>query len=239
MKKKLIHIFSLLTVLGLMACNSISYEIDSDRKIYGYVLDSLSHFKELRVDITPEKLMRYYFLRDMFNKGDSTYFKELNKDLSKPNKRDTLNFKCDTCVYVAYLQYNTSIMFANNYLRKSDFTLKNNIVWPSDTLKIKNLPFKEYLSGTIKYICLTKRRSRNIDCSLGQHPMNKKNELLFSDYGNYFIGDFTLSGILYSQDKKYAFVLVAYNMVTSFEFYFHKKNGNWVLENIKKNSLNF
>ena len=207
----------------------------SDYKIYSIILDTMTCFPELRVEITPEKLARHFFLNMLFENEDSLYFTEFTKDLSKPFKNDTIDFTCDTCIYVAYLNFHTTIIYAHNFLKSSEYTLKNNINWPKDTLKSVYLPFKEYNSKTIKYICLTNKRRKNLDYSLSQHPMDSLNRLLYTNYGNYYVGDFVFSRILYSVDNQYAYTFVMYDGFKYFEFYFHKISDDWVLENIIKN----
>jgi hypothetical protein len=227
--KNLIFIGILYILLINEGCKSSISDYQDDSRIYKMVLDTIPYLLDLKVEITPTKLKRIEALNELYAKDVTLYFEQLKRNMAIPYYRESPNFHCDTCIYVSYIYSFTTPMYVPNALKKSEFTLKNNISWSEDTLQSISFPYYDYQSPLIKYISLTDERLKNMSSTESFHPIDSLNRLLYTNYGNYYLGKLLFSRVLYSIDNQYAFLFVEYNKIIIGSFYFYKKTDKWKL----------
>jgi len=205
--------------------------IQSDKIIYELAFDSLPFWVDLKVRITPED-KRY---SDSINKLlEKDYTQIFTMKRKKFIQRKSPDFTCDSCIYVAYFYKQTTYINSYDSSQLNKFSKKSNTQWPDSKIKFPPviLPFSIYKIDALTYVSLS--QTKEFYTKEQEHFVDTiNNRYLYEKYGNYYLGWFMFSRILYSIDHQYAFFFVSYNNYEFINIYCRKVDKEWRVEQVK------
>jgi len=221
-------------LMGIFPFNLHAQKDDStkntDSEIYKVVLDSLPSWDDFKVIGMPRAHTRYSDSIYNLLEKDSLYFLsvEVRKNLfSEQSQQKLVSFKnCDTCRFVGYFYERTFRVNPTDSFVRNCKIIPEGIKWfnNGDSLIYLN----DFSIGNITFVNLTANREKQ-NHPPSVHPMINGIPL-YLQFGQYYIGWIMMSNIIYSDDRKNAFLLLVYNQNITAEILLHYNDQAWTIE---------
>ena len=222
---------------NLFAQTNYNSKINIDSKIYKLVLDSLPTWVDFKAIGMPRVHTKYSDSIYNLLEKDSLYYISLGvrkKLFSEPNTQKPPTYKsCDTCRFVAYFYQRTYLLNPFDSVLYNKNTISKKINWINMGDSIINLT--DFSTSRLSYIVLTSERI-NQSMPNNVHPMINGRPL-YTQFGDYYVGYILMSNVIYSNDKKFAFLISLYNLNYSVETLLHFIDNEWVIERKEINEI--
>lgn len=230
MKKIQILVLILFLSSTTFAQKISAIETRYDSAIYQQLLDSMPDWIDVKIFGRPRLQTAFTDSIDKLLLTDTFFLfnGELRqKYMGERKPLDTLMYgECDSCRYVAYVfepYYYTEKYY--EFLRNEEFSKSRKIKWNKDFNRRQKI--YDYSSRNLTYLAMDPE-SKSIRINEAQSMVERDAD--FKNHGDYYIGWFAFSTIIYSRDFGYAFVLVNYNEYYVGGVYYKRVGDQWVVE---------